>query len=296
MPPSALDARDLAACGAMLRAGSKSFSLAARLLPARVRESATVLYAFCRVADDAVDADTQASVATVDALRARLTRAYAGAPDDTPVDRALAAVVARLRLPRALLDALLEGMAWDAEGRRYETLGDLHAYAARVAGAVGAMMTVVMGPRAPEVLARACDLGVAMQLTNILRDIVEDGQRGRVYLPSEDLERFGCGEIATAEPERVAELIRFEAARAAQWFDRGMLITEQLDGRSAACVQAMTGIYRRILVRIVEDPQAVLNGRISLSTAEKSWVAVRSLAGSAAEALTSARASLGSRG
>jgi phytoene synthase len=152
-------------------------------LPVRVREPATVLYAFCRVADDAVDATPGATLATVDALRARLDAVYSGRPAESPVDRALSAVVAAHAVPRGLLDALLEGLAWDATGRSYETLDDLYAYAARVAGTVGAMMTVLMGRRAPEVLARACDLGVAMQLTNVARDVGEDAARGRLYLP-----------------------------------------------------------------------------------------------------------------
>jgi phytoene synthase len=176
----------------------------------------------------------------------------------------------------------------------YATFDQLVHYCRCVAGSVGRMCTAIFTDGAGgEAYALADDLGVAMQLTNILRDIVEDGQRGRVYLPREDLQRFGCDDLAHADTDRVAELIRFEADRAAQWFDRGMLITEQLDGRSAACVQAMTGIYRRILHRIVEDPQAVMRGRISLTPAEKTWVAARSVFGSAAEALSGARAAVG---
>jgi 15-cis-phytoene synthase len=174
---------DLAACTRLLRAGSKSFSTASLLLPRRVRAQATVVYAFCRVADDAIDSEPGTTAAAVDALRARLARAYAGAPDDDPVDRALAAVVADARVPRELFEALLEGFAWDVEDRHYETLDEVYAYAARVAGAVGAIMAVVMGRRAPSALARACDLGVAMQLTNIARDVGEDAARGRLYLP-----------------------------------------------------------------------------------------------------------------
>jgi phytoene synthase len=183
MPPEGLRAADFDACRSLLRAGSKSFSTASLLLPRRVRIPATVIYAFCRIADDTIDSDPGATEATVDALRERLRRAYAGRPDDDPVDRALAAVVEADRVPIALPEALLEGLAWDAAGRRYETLDDLYAYAARVAGTVGAMMTVVMGGRATNVLARACDLGVAMQLTNIARDVGEDAARGRIYLP-----------------------------------------------------------------------------------------------------------------
>jgi phytoene synthase len=186
MPPDSIAPGDLEICRALLAAGSKSFALAACGLPPRVRASATVLYAFCRLADDAIDADPGANAATVGRLRQRLDGVYAasagGALAD-PVDRALAVVVARERIPRAVFEALLEGMAWDAEGRRYETLDDVQGYAARVAGTVGVMMTLVMGRRDAATLARACELGVAMQLTNIARDVGEDARRGRIYLP-----------------------------------------------------------------------------------------------------------------
>lgn len=172
---------DLAACREMLRRGSKTFNAAALLLPSHVRERACSLYAFCRLADDAVDLDRRPDA--LERLHLRLGRAYAGQPLDHPADRALADVVATFAVPRELPAALLEGFAWDAEGRRYETLEDLQAYAARVAGTVGAMMTVLMGARTPGLVARACDLGVAMQLTNIARDVGEDARAGRLYLP-----------------------------------------------------------------------------------------------------------------
>ena len=132
-----------------------------------------------------------------------------------------------------------------------------------------------------EIDALADDLGIAMQLTNIIRDVREDREMGRVYLPSEDLERFGCtldAGVPSDENEPCAELIRFEAARAAEWFDRGLKLTNHLDGRSAACVLAMTGIYREILDRIVADPGQVMRTRVSLAPWEKAWVAARSLA------------------
>lgn len=183
--PEASEA-DFAACRARLRAGSKSFAAAALLLPARVRRPATALYAFCRMADDAVDlAEDRGAVA---ALRQRLADAYRGRPFDSPVDRAFARMAAEHDLPRELMDALIEGFAWDAEGKRYATIADLCAYGARVAGTVGAMMTVLMGARDADTLARACDLGVAMQLTNIARDVGEDARNGRLYLPSTWLE------------------------------------------------------------------------------------------------------------
>ncbi len=175
-------AADHAHCAAAIRAGSRSFHLASLALPPRVRKPAYGLYAFCRLSDDAVDLDAGSHVA-VTRLRARLARACDGRPHDSPEDRAIADVMRDHAIPRLVPEALLEGLAWDAEGRRYETIADLHAYAMRVAGAVGVMMSLMMGARDALTLARASDLGVAMQLTNIARDVGEDARAGRLYLP-----------------------------------------------------------------------------------------------------------------
>ncbi len=190
---------DLAACRALMRGGSRTFFAASRVLPARVSWPATALYAFCRVADDLVDGSGGAAALGV--LRDRLDRVYAGCPLAVPEDRALAGVVAHFALPRVLLDALLDGFAWDAAGRQYETLDELQDYAARVAGTVGAMMAVLMGARSPAQVARACDLGTAMQLTNIARDVGEDARAGRLYLPRAWLRAAGVDPDAwLAEP------------------------------------------------------------------------------------------------
>ncbi len=173
---------DYAACEELMRGGSKTFFAASRLLPRRVRGPAIALYAFCRVADDAIDNSSDRVTALAD-LNERLRRVYANDPMAYEPDRALAAVVREFDLPLELVAALLEGFEWDAEGRRYETIEDLQAYGARVAGSVGAMMAVVMRTRGEQALARACDLGVAMQLTNIARDVGEDARFGRLYLP-----------------------------------------------------------------------------------------------------------------
>ncbi len=175
-------AQDMEACRAAIRTGSLSFHAASRLLPARVRDPALALYAFCRLADDAVDEGDDKTGAVL-RLRDRLDRVYAGRPVNAAADRAFTAVVEGFEMPRALPDALLEGMAWDAVGRRYDDLSGVLAYSARVAAAVGAMMCVLMRVRDADALARACDLGLAMQLTNIARDVGEDARAGRVYLP-----------------------------------------------------------------------------------------------------------------
>ncbi|MGE5153817.1 MAG: phytoene/squalene synthase family protein [Bdellovibrio bacteriovorus] len=181
---------DLAAGRALLRGGSRSFYAASFLLPHRVREPATALYAFCRLADDAVDLADHPRAALAD-LNRRLDGVYAGRPLGIPADRALADVVRAFAIPRALLEALIEGFAWDAEGRGYEDLSALYGYCARVAGTVGAMMALLMGVRDPVLVARACDLGVAMQLSNIARDVGEDAGRGRLYLPRDWMRNAG---------------------------------------------------------------------------------------------------------
>lgn len=225
---SAAERSDLAACRASLRNGSRTFLAASMLLPRAVHEPACALYAFCRLADDAVDGESEGNggavarsasrraadiqgerhrvatgasradaIATRDGsdavmrLRQRLALAYAGEPRAVPADRALSGVVSRFAIPRELPEALLEGFAWDAAGRRYETLQDVQDYAARVAGSVGAMMALLMGARSAEAVARACDLGVAMQLSNIARDVGEDARMGRLYLPRQWLREAG---------------------------------------------------------------------------------------------------------
>jgi phytoene synthase len=195
-----ISAEDLAACNKLLAGGSKSFRAASFLLPRRIAAPAAALYAFCRVADDAIDMSDDPS-ASLDLLHQRLDGAYAGRPWDYVADRAFAAVVEQYGVPRALPAALLEGFAWDAKGQFYEDIAALESYAARVAATVGAMMTLLMGVRSPEAIARACDLGLAMQLTNIARDVGEDAKAGRVYLPQSWLAEEGLSaEALIANP------------------------------------------------------------------------------------------------
>jgi phytoene synthase len=157
------------------------------LLPTRFREPATALYAFCRLADDAVDLEPTSGAAAIERLRERLASIYAGRPSPSAADRAFCATIESFGIPRALP----EGFAWDVEHRRYETIDDLNAYGARVAGSVGAMMSLVMGHRHAGTVARACQLGMAMQLSNIARDVGEDARAGRLYLPREWLSEAG---------------------------------------------------------------------------------------------------------
>ena len=202
---------DMAQCEAAIRHGSRSFHAASKLLPRRVRDPALALYAFCRLADDAVDL-REAKQEAVQGLQDRLERAYAGRPRNAPADRAFAAVIEEFDMPRVLPEALLEGLAWDADGRRHADLSSLRAYSARVAAAVGAMMCVLMRERRADVLARACDLGVAMQLTNIARDVAEDARAGRLYLPTDWMTEAGLDpEAFLADPAPSPALCRLVA-------------------------------------------------------------------------------------
>jgi phytoene synthase len=176
------DSSDGVSCREALRTGSRTFLAASYVLPRAVGDPACALYAFCRMADDEIDLGNAGSQTLV-GLRERLDRIYARRPLPFAADHAFAEVAWRFAIPRALPDALLEGFAWDSERRRYETLAELKAYAVRVAGTVGAMMAMLMGQRAPETVGRACSLGVAMQFTNIARDVGEDARAGRLYLP-----------------------------------------------------------------------------------------------------------------
>jgi 15-cis-phytoene synthase len=252
-PASRAAEADLEACRAILARGSKSFAAAARLLPGAVRDRSAAVYAFCRVADDAVDegADPEGAV---DGLAARLDRIYAGRPDPDPVDRSLCRVVEATALPRAPFDGLLEGFSWDARGRAYPDLSSVRAYGVRVAGTVGVLMSALMDRRAPHTLARACDLGVAMQLTNIARDVAADAEAGRVYLPLDWLAEAGVdpGDLLARRHDdaALAAAVRRLLDEAARLYARARAgITElPVGSRVAICAAAL--IYADIGDRI----------------------------------------------
>lgn len=264
---------DLQACVALMRTGSKTFFAASRLLPQRVRASSIALYAFCRVADDMVDGGQHSLAEAMALLSHRLDAIYAGDPQDHVEDRALAIVVRRHQLPRALLDALLDGFAWDAEGRRYDTLEHVHDYGARVAGSVGAMMCWIMGVRAPQALARACELGVAMQLTNIARDVGEDARNGRLYLPRRWLAEAGIdaevwlkAPVNTPALQSVIERLLKEADRLYCQSTAGVALLPR-DCRSA--ILAARLIYAEIGQQLRRDGLDPVNQRAVVPTSRK---------------------------
>lgn len=284
MLSSDAEAADLAACRAMLRAGSRSFDAAARLLPRSVRDPAIALYAFCRVADDTIDGATGEG-GGVGWLHERLALAYAGQPLRRPADRAFARIIARFGIPRALPEALLEGFAWDAEGRRYDDLPALRAYAVRVAGTVGAMMAVLMGANDRARLAAAIDLGVAMQLSNIARDVGEDARAGRLYLPLQwlreadlDPDQFLSSPVYTPALGRVVQRL-LEAAD--QHYRRARPGIARLPLGCRAGIAAAGLLYAEIGREVARRGYDSVSGRAVVSGRRKIRVLATGLAGMA---------------
>lgn len=279
--PSLASLSDHAECRAVIREGSRSFYAASRLLPASVRKPAFGLYAFCRLSDDAIDLGT-GSTNALERLRDRLDRAAEGRPLPHPADRAMADLVRRHAIPRAVPQALLEGLRWDAEGRTYETLDDLFDYAARVAGTVGVMMTLMMGERSPEALARACDLGVAMQLTNIARDVGEDARLGRLYLPRQWLHEAGIDCASWLADPAPSDAIRVAVARlieaAEMLYERARTGIGILPVGCRPAILAAALIYAEIGREIERNTYDSVTRRARVSGARKVHLLARSLA------------------
>ncbi|WP_338702469.1 presqualene diphosphate synthase HpnD [Streptomyces sp. Q6] len=272
---------------------ARNFAYGIRLLPTAKRRAMSAVYAFSRRVDDIGDGTLAPDVKALrlDETRALLARVQNGKveEDDTdPVAVALAHAADRFPIPLGGLDELIDGVLMDLRGETYETWDDLKVYCRCVAGAIGRVSLGVFGAepgargadRAPEY---ADTLGLALQLTNILRDVREDAADGRTYLPADDLAKFGCSagfDGPTPPPgSDFAGLVHFEVRRARALFAEGYKLLPLLDRRSGACVAAMAGIYRRLLDRIEREPEAVLRGRVSLPGHEKAYVAVRGLSG-----------------
>lgn len=244
------------ACREVLAKKSKSFALAARLLPAGVADDAAVVYAFCRRVDDAIDL-APASAAALQALRDQVESIYSGAPQADAQFATFQEVVARRAIPRAYVDELIDGMEMDVRGARYRSFQDLLLYCHRVAGTVGLMMCHVMGVRGPTALRRAAHLGIAMQLTNICRDVGEDWQNGRLYLPAGLLGPSAPCVAAGPFPLRLRERARLatgvllaEAERYYQSADAGIAL---LGFRCALAVRTARLVYAAIGARVEEQ-------------------------------------------
>jgi phytoene synthase len=283
---------------------ARNFAYGIRLLPVGKRRALAAVYAFARRIDDIGDGDLPAAekTAQLEAARDQVHALVAaargegasGALDDTdPVLVALTDAGQRFGVPLGAFTELIDGCLADVNQASYETFDDLLWYCRCVAGSIGRLSLGIYGtgqqPGQPEKQNKlADDLGVALQLTNILRDVREDFRNNRVYLPKEDLDKFGIEFAPFGQPEpfpdpamqaRFANLVEFEANRAREWYGSGLRLLATIDRRSAACTGAMAGIYRRLLERIATNPHAVLEGRMSLPGSEKALVAAQALAG-----------------
>jgi len=279
-PAPLLRDEDVRLCRASLATGSKSFSAASWFLPPSVRDPAAVFYAFCRLADDLVDDSGDPDGAVVE-LRERLDEIFASAPRDEPVDRALSVVVRDYALPRSVFDALIDGFVWDATGHRYETVEDVIGYSARVASTVGVIMTMLMGVRDADTLSRACDLGVAMQLTNIARDVGEDARRGRVYLPARWLEEAGVDPASLGTSPRFTPALGAVVRRLLEHAEAIYRSAEpgipRLPRRCRAAIFAARLIYADIGRVIAARSFDSVSGRAMTSLPRKLWLLLRAL-------------------
>ncbi|MFO1308373.1 MAG: presqualene diphosphate synthase HpnD [Burkholderiales bacterium] len=266
-------------CESKAAQSGSSFYYSFRLLPPERRRAITALYAYCREVDDVVDEVHDPGVARAKLAwwRAEIAAVYEGTPQH-PVAQALVPVVRTYRLPREHFDAVVDGMAMDLAQQRYADFAELERYCHRVAGVVGLLSAEIFGYEEPSTARFARDLGVAFQLTNIVRDVGEDARRGRIYLPQEDLDRHGVTASAILrgrEEPGFRALMAFEVARAREWYDRAMRELAPRDRRAQRASLAMAAIYRALLDEIERDGFRVLDRRIALTPLRKLWIAWR---------------------
>jgi phytoene synthase len=275
-------------CQDLTRRAAANFYWGFVALPRPQRSAVYALYSFARQVDDEVDlggatgAEGAPSGGTgtdrFELIRDRVERCFTGRADD-PVMRVLAQVVDRYCIPRAELEALIHGVEMDLRVSRYESWEDLQTYCRLVASSVGRMCVRIFGFSDLAALEYADDLGVAMQVANILRDVREDMERGRIYLPQAELRRFGVSERSLMTSSREAgwePLMRHQIARAKNLFASGLQVTEVIPRRAAACVLTMAGIYQAIVAAIEHDPYLPLRRRAALSSREKLSVMLKS--------------------
>lgn len=262
-------------CRTITRAAARNFYYGFVLLPNPRRAGIYAAYAFSRRADDAVDEEgpLDAKLAAVAGLRCELDAVYAdAAPADDEVLVALADTVRRFGIPREHFDALIDGVAMDLTTTRYASFAELKPYCERVAGAVGLVSLHIFGfddPRAP---AHAADLGVGMQIVNIMRDVAEDAERDRIYLPQDEMAKHGVTDadlLAGVTTPPIRSLLHTQGDRAREYFASGEALLPMLDRRARACVSMLGGLYQAILTEIEARDYDVLSERIALSTPRK---------------------------
>ena len=266
-----------ALCGQIARRTGKNFYYSFLVMPRKKRAAMCAIYAFMRRSDDIADSAANPAVA-LDGLRqwrAQVDEAFNGNDTNHPILPALADTVSRYHIPHGHFHELLDGTEMDQTTTRYGTVDELYQYCYRVASAVGLVVLPIFGFKDQAALVPAEACGIAFQLTNIMRDVKEDAQMGRIYLPLEDLRRFDVSEddiMNSRVTPRFLELMRFEAVRAHEFYDKARPLLEMIDSDSRGTLAVMIAIYGGILRKIEESNFAVFDRRIRLSTAEKLWI------------------------
>jgi len=254
-----------------------SFYYSFMFLPPPRRRAITALYAYCREVDDVVDEIGDQGVARTKLTwwRQEIARAFEGTPQH-PVAQALAPVVREFALPLEHFQTIIDGMAMDLEQTRYLDFAGLELYCHRVAGVVGLMSAEIFGYSEPSTRGYARDLGIAFQLTNICRDVGEDARRGRIYLPQDELARFGVAPSSVLRAEYSGpfrQLMAFQVDRAEQWYAKALAQLPAVDRKPQRTGLIMAAIYRTLLDEIARDGYQVLDRRTSLTPMRKLWIA-----------------------
>jgi len=264
-----------------------SFYYSFLVLPPPERRAIVAVFDFCRAVDDSVDLEPDASraAAALELWRREVERVFEGRLPETIQGRQLQPLVRQFGLPRVEFEALIDGVAMDAPPRRYATFADLEPYCHRVASSVGMICAAIFGATHPAALVYARDLGVALQLTNILRDVGVDFRRGRCYLPLEDLERFGCTEAdiqrevergaTEVQSDRVRGVLEHQAARARVFFSRAQRALPARDARRFIAAEIMHGIYRELLRRIEQRHYGVFGPLIRVARPVQARIAIQ---------------------
>jgi phytoene synthase len=265
-------------CRDIAKSRAKNFYYSFILLPAAKKDAMCAMYAFMRYCDDLSD-EPGATRTAMDRWRDALTEALAGRPDASPLWPAFLDAVGRYRIPHQYFHDMIDGVASDLEPRALRTFDELYEYCYRVASVVGLTTIHIFGFDSPDALALAEKCGIAFQLTNILRDVREDAELGRAYLPAEDLKQFGVSMAALTRSEAFERLMMFEISRAQAYYEESQPLIGMIHQDSRKALRTLIAIYRSLLDRIAESPSDVLTRRISLPATEKVWIALRSAMG-----------------
>jgi phytoene synthase len=269
-------------CRGVVREAGSTFAAGMRLLPPARRDALFAVYALARRIDDIADGPLPAGEKLERLAAARVELAEIDSSDD-PVFVALADAARRFPIPVAAFGDLLEGAKLDVQGAEYRAWAQTEHYCRCVAGSIGRLSLGLFETHdRPRAAILADDLGVALQLGNIVRDLREDLRNGRLYLPREDLDRFEVTRAGNRLEGQVELLVAFEAQRGLEWLARGLALVPLLDRRSAVCVAALSAPYGRLLRRMAARPEAVLLGRPRLGKVERGLVLARSVLGAAA--------------